>query len=162
MQTMGKKILHNEKGFALIAAILACLILLAIGMLVIQMSTSDLRTSAGTVGEKKALVAVESGVHQLLMNFGPDVTAGYNTWTPIPGGDTGGRFKITGPPPSTAPTASILPPVTMPGYALGASQQWGMMRYDASVKGENTTYKAALDVGVGIGYGPVPIGTTSR
>lgn len=158
---MGKKILHNEKGFSLIAAILACLILLAIGMLVIQMSTSDLRTSAGTVGEKKALVAVESGMHQLLQNFDPnvpwDATNGYLTRTVIPGGiDANSRFTIA------APTTSILPPVTMPGYALGASQQWGMMRYDGSVKGENTTYNTVLNVDIGIGYGPVPIGTTSR
>lgn len=158
---MEHRILNNEKGFALIAAILACLILLAIGMLVIQMSTSDLRTSAGTVGEKKALVAVESGVHQLVKNFDPnvswDASHGYNTQTVIPGGIDGNTsFTIA------APTTSTLPPVTMPGYALGASQQWGMMRYDASVKGQNTTYNTVLNVDVGIGYGPVPIGTTSR
>ena len=158
---MERKILQNEKGFALIAALLACLILMAIGMLVIQMSTSDLRTSAGTVGEKKALVAVESGVHQLLRNFDPNVpwnaTNGYLTQTVVPGGiDGNSRFTIA------APTVSILPPVTMPGYALGASQQWGMMRYDAAVKGENTTYNTVLNVDVGVGYGPVPIGTTSR
>jgi Tfp pilus assembly protein PilV len=161
MQTMKKKILQNEQGFALIAALLACLILLAIGMLVIQMSTSDLRTSAGTVGEKKALIAVESGIHQLLKNFDPnvpwDATHGYVTQTVIPGGiDDRSRFTIS------VPTASTLPPVTMPGYALGASQQWGMMRYDTAVKGESTTYSTVLNVDVGVGYGPVPIGTTSR
>lgn len=154
---MKKEILHNEKGFALVAAILGCLILLAIGMLVAQISTSDLRTSAGTVGEKKAMAAVESGAQQLLRNFDPAVTSGYGTATVVPGGvDANSRFTVA------APTASNLPPRTIPGYALGASQQWGLMRYDSSVRGENTTYKTVLNVDVGVGYGPVPVGTASR
>ena len=151
---MEKKILilQNEKGFALIAAILACLILLAIGMLVIQMSTSDLRTSAGTVGEKKALIAVESGVHQLVKNFDPnvpwDATHGYGTQTVIPDGiDGNSRFTIA------VPVASTLPPVQITANSL---ENWQMMRYNTSVKGENTTYNTVLNVDIGIGYGPVP------
>jgi hypothetical protein len=69
---MKKLILSNEKGFALLAALMACLILLAIGILVINMSTGDLFTSSATVGIKKAQLAVESGAPKLLNDVRPE------------------------------------------------------------------------------------------
>jgi Tfp pilus assembly protein PilX len=169
MAIMENKILNNEKGFALIAAILACVILFAIGMLVIQMSTSDLRTSAGTVGERKALAATESGIHKLVQDFSPNsatwtATNNYTTncssssptyiWQVISEGiDANTQFAVC------APTLSSQPPVAMPGYAFG---EWAMMRYDGRVVGKNTTYNSSISVDVGIGYGPIPIGTDSR
>jgi hypothetical protein len=167
METM-KIIISNEKGFALVAAIIASLILLAVGILVINMSTGDLRASAVTVGEKKALSAVESGVHRLMQDFSSDSatwTAAYNystdctTATPayiwrtinsatdgIDGADQNTQFAIC------APTASSLPPLAIPGYA---TEDWGMMRYNSKVVGRNTSYNSSVTVDIGIGYGPV-------
>ncbi|MCX5827821.1 MAG: hypothetical protein NTV58_07445 [Deltaproteobacteria bacterium] len=177
MATMKKISLASEKGFALVAAIIACLILLAIGMLVINLSTKDLRTSSVTVGNNKSLAAVESGTHRLVQNFSPDsstwvptplntdfsytttanctaTTPTYN-WRALAAGDAATQYAVC------APTNSNLPPVPIPGYALG-SGGWGMMRYNARVVGKNDSYNSTVSVDVGIGYGPVPIGTSSR
>jgi hypothetical protein len=166
------RILTNEKGFALVAAILAGLILLAVGILVINMSTGDLRSSAVTVGDKKALSATESGIHRLVQDFSPDSTTwtaanNYTTnctatspaydWRPINSGiDANTQFAVC------APTQSNLPPVTLPGFALGPGQEWAMMRYNGRVAGKNTSYNSFITVDIGIGYGPVPVGTASR
>lgn len=159
----------NEKGFALVAAIIASLILLAVGILVINMSTGDLRSSAITVGDKKALAATESGIHRLVQDFSPDSTTwtaanNYTTnctassptyiWRSIASGtDANTQFAVC------APTLSSQPPVNLPGYALG---EWAMMRYDGRVAGKNTSYNTSTTVDIGIGYGPVSIGTSSR
>jgi len=60
-----------RKGFALIAALLANLILLAVGILAVNLSSGDIRVSMRTVGDKKALNAAETGVHELSRLFDP-------------------------------------------------------------------------------------------
>ncbi len=169
METSKKNPLADERGFALVAAIIACLILLAIGMLVINLSTKDLRTSSVTVGNNKSLAAVESGTHRLVQDFNPDTTTwttanNYTTnctattptyiWRTIASGvDASTQYAIC------APTNSNRPPIPIPGYALG-SGGWGMMQYNARVVGKNDSYNSSVSVDVGIGYGPVPIGTS--
>jgi hypothetical protein len=166
MATIKITTLSNEKGFALLAAIVASLILLAVGMLVINMTTGDLLTTKMTVGNKKALAATESGIHRLIQDFNPEPATwtaanNYTTdcasnptnptyiWRSIPGGtDATTRFAIC------APTGSNMPFIPFPGSALG---EWGMMRYDATVVGGNTSYNSQDTVTVGIGYGPVPM-----
>jgi hypothetical protein len=168
MVSMKKMILSNEKGFVLLAAIMASLILLAVGMLVANMSTGDLLSSSVTVGNKKALAAVESGVHTVVHTFNPlpstwieannytiDCAAALPNyhWRPISSGTVAGidvrtRFAVC------APWTSLLAPVPVPGHAI---ESWGMMRYNGGVVGENTSYNSRAKVDIGIGYGPVPM-----
>jgi hypothetical protein len=166
MAIMKKTTLRNEKGFALLAAIIASLILLAVALLIINMSVGDLKASSMTVGNKKALVATESGIHQLIKDFSTDPTTwttanNYTTdcvtnptnptyiWRSIPGGtDTNTKFAIC------TPAVSSMPTLNVPGFAIG---QWGYVRFDVSVVGENTTYGSKNQIDVGIGYGPVPL-----
>lgn len=164
MDTMKKMIFNNEKGFALIAAIIACLILLAVGMLVINLSTGDLRSSSATVGNKKALAAAESGVHRMIQDFNPDAATwttanDYTTdcatnptnpsyiWRQInTGADANTQYAVC------APTASDLPPLSVPGSAI---DEWAMIRYNSSLVGSNTSYNSLTRINIGIGYGPV-------
>jgi hypothetical protein len=141
---MKKNILSNEKGFALLAALMACLILIAIGILVINMSTGDLFTSSATVGYKKAILAVESGVPKVINDVQPSnwttgnphhysaveyinpVTGvhypcgadGYPDtqydWQTIPGG-TDSHTQFA----ICIPTQSALPDIPVAGYELG-------------------------------------------
>jgi len=180
MATIKIMTLGNEKGFALLAAIVASLIILAVGMLVINMSVGDLRATSMTVCSKKALAATESGIHRMIQDFDPSGswdaahnysplhdlsgnlcgTANYSSsnyiWRSIPGGtDANTKFAIC------APTTSNMAFIPFPGSAIG---EWGMMRYDANIVGENTNITcnqlgtASLEtVTVGIGYGPVPM-----
>ena len=74
MTTMKKTTFRNEKGFALLAAIIASMILIAVAMLVINMSVGDALTSTLTMGNKKAMLAAESGIDQVIQNFNPNST----------------------------------------------------------------------------------------
>jgi Tfp pilus assembly protein PilX len=158
----------SEKGFALATALMACAILFALAMLIIQLSTGDLKVSVKNVGDKKAMIAAESGIHRLVQDFSSDSTAwtaanNYTTnctattpayiWQTIASGvDANTKYAVC------APTESALPPVRIAGYALGGDEGgWGIMRYDAGVVGKNDSYNSSVSVGVGIGYGPVPI-----
>lgn len=172
MATTKKTTLSNEKGFALLAAIIASMILLAVAMLIINMSVGDLISSSMTVGNKKGLAAAESGVNKVLQSFDPSnptndalAQAGsYTTdcvtnptnptyqWLSIPGGaDANTQFAVC------TPVMRYLPFLNPPGYSIGSDTEMGYVRYDVSVVGKNTSYGSTAQVDFGIGFGPVPI-----
>jgi Tfp pilus assembly protein PilX len=149
-----------EGGFALIAAILACMVLLALGMLVIHLSTQDLRVSARLVGDKKALSAAEYGIHTMTQGFDPanlNASAVANVQVDA-ANDPATKYTIG------TPALPITGPEMIPlvGYSIGGGQSWGQRRYDVSVTGMNTAYGTQVGVGVGLGYGPIEISTMSR
>ena len=72
---------RDERGFALIAALLANLILLAVGIVALNLSTGDIRISMRVVGDKKAVNAAEAGLHWLTVNFD---AATYGRWSVRP------------------------------------------------------------------------------
>jgi hypothetical protein len=171
---MKKIIINNEKGFALLAALIACLILIAIGVLVLNMSTGDLLTSSAAVGNKKALAAAESGISKLINDVDPDnwnVAHNYSigsncgadtfsdssyTWLTIPGGtDTHTQFAVC------QPLKSQEPPIPVQGGELGGggvshdNPQGYIYRYDSTVVGKNTSYNSQSKVGIGVGFGPI-------
>ncbi len=154
---INRKNIKSQKGFILLVAVIACAILAALGVLVISLSTGDLRTSVSTVGEKKALGAVESGYHIMTQTFDPLATSFgigliLNNWTYVDAAnDPGSKYKITN---VALSTFAPLPP---PGYSMESSQGWGMARYDVTVMGENSTYSTNAQIDVGVGYGPVSL-----
>ena len=166
MDRKTKMICTNEKGFALLAALIASLVLLAVGVLAINLSSSDQRASAVTVGDKKALAGMESGVHRLVQDFVPvpaDWTAANNytqnctstipsyIWRAIASGiDANTRFAVC------KPVESNMHPLTPWGYDL-TSGGYGIKRYDTTVVGQNTSYNSLTKVDIGIGFGPVPM-----
>jgi Tfp pilus assembly protein PilV len=173
MMIMKKNIIKNEKGFVLMAALIACLILLAIGMLVINMSTGELFTTSELVGQKKAIIAAESGVTKILNDGFPENWTAANsytedancgaegftayTWLPVQNStDITTQFAVC------APRVSSQPAMPAPGYALGggggSTVSYGYMRYDTTAVGRSTVYKAQTKIDVGVGFGPVPIG----
>lgn len=148
---------NSEEGFALIAAIMACLILLALGMLVISLSTQDIRVSTKIVGEKRALAAIDTGISALSQVFDPQNPI----LVPQTTNRADGVSKYTFNYPSTRPTVG---PIAIPlaGFSIGGGQRWGQSRYNLDVVGENTEYRTQVTVGVGIGYGPVEVSTMQR
>jgi hypothetical protein len=144
----------SEGGFALVAAIIACLILMALAMLVISLSTGDLRTTTSVVGGKRAMLATESGVQLMTQTFNPiganfGLGGGFPTqWFNVDTtNDPGSQYRYFS---SVATT-----PMPLPGY----STEWGMLRFNIVVDGRNTLYNSQQQVFVGAGYGPVPIDT---
>lgn len=152
---------NDEKGFALIAALLANLILLAVGIVALNLSTGDLRISMRSVGDKKAVNAAEAGLHWLTVNFDAATYTTLISSTPRTvenNADVNTRYKIDNiAEPTTGPAQ-----IPLPGFSIGGSQTWGQARYDARITGENPTYNTSVTIDVGLGHGPVEMGTMSR
>jgi len=159
---MSMKRARDARGFALVAALLANLILLAVGIVALNLSTGDIRVSMRSVGDKKAVNAAEAGLHWLTVNFDPanrDALEG-TTQQVDAGGDPNTRYTIDyvhDPPPGSGPAQ-----IPLPGFSIGGSQTWGQARYDARITGQNTAYKTAMTIEAGLGHGPVEMGTMSR
>jgi hypothetical protein len=161
---MGKIILkkalsrkNSESGFALIAAIMACLILLALGMLVISLSTQDIRVSTKIVGEKRALAAADTGISSLAQTFDPQIPV----LVPTTVNRADGVSSYTINYPATRPTVGATT-IPLAGFSIGGGQRWGQSRYNMDVVGRNTEYNTQVTIGVGVGYGPVELSTMSR
>jgi len=147
---------RDEKGFALIAALMANLILLAVGFIALNLSTQDLRISMKFVGDKKAMSAAEAATHWVMVNFDPGnpgaVARENRPLTELAAGlDSRGRITITQPVPSTLGPVQISGPA---GYDMG-STQWVLLRYDTTVTGRNEDHRTSVTIDVGVGYGPV-------
>jgi Tfp pilus assembly protein PilX len=154
---------RRPQGFALITALIATIIILALGVLVIQLSTQDLRSSSATVGEKKALTAADTGIHQLMRDFDPQAaggTAGFAaTDVVVDATDAPGDQYSIGVPALPASGPAFIP---MSGYSIGGGQTWGQKRFNVDVTGENIRYDTKVQIGIGVGYGPIEISTMSR
>jgi len=139
---------------------MACLILFALTMLILNLSTSDLRVSSQSVGHKKAMIAAETGIHRMMQSFDPqNMAASAVTGIQVDStNDPNSVYTISTP---TMPTGGpeFLP---LTGYAIGGGQQWGQRRYNVDVTGINTQYNTRVTVGVGVGYGPIEISTMMR
>lgn len=150
--------IRKELGFALVAALLSVWILTAVGVLVFTVTTQDVRISSRMVGEKKAFMAAEAGVHQLTAGFDPlnlNDTTRYNLFFPVDSGMEPDTFYRIGTPaiPTRGPAS-----IPMPGH----SQPWGSNRYVSIVTGMNNRYQSSVQVETGVGFGPVEITTAYR
>lgn len=160
---------EGNRGFALVTAILAVMILMALGFLAISVTTGDLKVSRNIVGEKKAQAAAEAGIHRLLEGFDPSV--GMSTLT-LPSGqqsaNTWQQVDASADPDSKYTVGTVSRPAAGPdmlplvGYSMGGGQSWGQRRYITSVTGSNTRYGSSVQIDVGMGYGPIEISTMSR
>jgi len=148
--------IRHEGGFALIAAVLANLILLAVGIIALNLSTQDLRISMKVVGDKKAMSAAEAATHWLMLNFDPANSAAVakenRPLTELAAGlDPRGRVTIKQPVLSTVGPVQISGPT---GYDMGTTQ-WVLLRYDTTVTGRNEDHRTSVTIDVVVGYGPV-------
>jgi hypothetical protein len=145
---------NSEDGFALVAAIMACLILLALGMLVISLSTQDIRVSAKIVGEKRSLAATEEGIHSLSQTFDPQNPVNAPVTTTRADGVSNYTINYPATVPARGPSA-----IPLTGYSIAGGDAWGQLLYNISVTGRSTEYNTQVTIGVGVGYGPVDITT---
>jgi len=148
-----------ERGFALVAALLAIWILTAVGILVFSVSTQDLRISSRLLGEKKAFSAAETGLHWLTQNFDcANPTASERALqrvdpvdnTPA---DPQDQYSVRPGPTGWYPTSG---PATI--WYPGFENEWGRTRYESLVTGTNLRYHSSVEIHAGIGYGPIKIG----
>ncbi len=161
MATIKKMILNNEKGFVLLLAVIACLILVAISVLVMNMTAGNLFSSSETVGNKKAFSAVESGVQEQLLTFqpGPETWTTANNYTQNCAAniDSSGYIWQTITDASNSTTVGVDSNTV---FSTCQPAQYGApvpsagggfwCRYTEEIIGRNTLYNSVARVGVGI------------
>ena len=159
MYTMKEMNLQNEKGFALLAAIIAFFILLAVGMLVINMSAGDLISSSMSVGNKKANIAVESGIFTLMENFNPANLNGYYACTgtvtaaTIPSSAWQTASNTDADPNTKYVICNVTSDATKANLYLPFDGiKFSLHRFNTTVIGENSSYNSLMKVNVGVGY----------
>jgi len=149
--------IQSQKGFALVTAILACVILMALAILVMNMSTNDLRVSGRNVGEKTALNAADTGTQVMLRNFDylTRETNPLPTDTQVAPDDDSAIFTITHPDlPSYHSNIS--------GYSMAGGQKMVRNVYPLESEGRSITHDTRAVVEFAIGNGPNPGDTDYR
>jgi Tfp pilus assembly protein PilX len=147
-----KYYINSEKGFALLLALIACVILVALGALVINLSIGDIKTSGSILGNKRAMLAAEKGVNRLIQAFNanPDLTSVVNKFAQYKAEDL-----------AVDPNSNYVistPLRTAAQSMVGYSPPWGMATYSINVTGSNgaAAYSGKqATIGVGLGYGPI-------
>ena len=155
------KNINSSKGFVLVAALIACVILSALSILVVTLSTGDLKTTVVILGGKKATASTESGYYVFTQSFDPlkctfiannFVTActnlAFGGWQNVDAANIpGAQYRLIG------VAKNNMPPIMEAGYP----SDWGMVRYDAQLEGRDTTYNSKMQMDMGVAYGPVPL-----
>jgi hypothetical protein len=144
----------SEKGFVLIAAIMAVMIMLAVSFFILTTSTQDIRISARLVGERKALSAAEAGAMAVYASaFDLPTMAANNSNTPIlvdPINDPSTSYIVH----TTLNTT--IPPIQTPGYTGG----YGSPVYSNIITGTDSNYGSSASIDIGLSPPPLPSDTT--
>ena len=142
----------NEQGFIIVLALLALLLLTAVGALVFNLTTQDIRVSTRSVGEKKAFSAAQAGQHRLIQQSNLNVGLIRNyTVTSVqvdPSSDPASRYSI-----SNTNIQGLPGSLNLAAYEIG---NWALSTTSKIVEGENTNYGSRVSIEVGVGYGPIP------
>ncbi len=149
----------NEQGFIIVVALLALLLLTAVGALVFNLTTQDIRVSTRSIGEKKAFSAAQAGIHILSVqsNANAGIIGNFLVSVPSqidPAADPATRYTI-----GDVNIPGVPPSLPMAGYEITGSKSWGQTVTPKSVTGLNQNYNSRVTIDVGIGYGPIEIST---
>lgn len=140
----------SEEGFVLIAAILATMIMIALGLYALTTTTQDIRISSRLVAERKAFSAAECGLHTLCLTFDPAMAA-LNNQACDAANDPNNRFDIAAPARNAA-----LPDIPAIGSDITGGKRWVSQIFDTTITGRDQSYNSSVPVAVGVTFGPVP------
>lgn len=140
----------SESGFVLVAALMALMILMALGFFVLTTTTQDLRMSSRLVGERKAFSAAECGLHTLCLTFDPAMAAVSNQACDATN-DPSNVFDIAAP-----ERNDNLPDIPAIGSDITGGKRWVSQIFDTTITGKDTNYNSSVPVAVGVTFGPVP------
>ena len=163
MHLVNKLKLRDESGFAFIAALLAMLIMVSLGVLIFTLTTRDVRVTIKLMGEKKAFSAAEHGIHWLMQQYVPGAAlanpvtacggkAGFFQVSTDAYADSGTCFSFSQPVQPTSGGGSMIP---LEGYSNTGSSSFGLTPSDSEVTGVNTRYMSQLSIAAELGYGPI-------
>ncbi len=142
MSDMKKNQKNSERGFALVVALIACMILIALGALIMTLSTGDIKTSSQILGQKRAMIAAEKGVQRLIQQYNFDnIPNAMQTTLPADlAVDQFSQYQIA------------IPNATGTMHPAGFSMDWQLSTYDVNVTGWHEHYTGNVTIGVGIGH----------
>ena len=142
---------NSERGFILIVALMAIMILTAIGFFALTTTSQDIRISSRIVGERKAFSAAQAGLHAFcLMNFTSG--ASYPDLVVDAANDPNARYDI-----GTVAIDPALPKMPAPGE--DESKKMVHQIYQTEITGRIIGAGSRVSTDVGVKYGPVPDGT---
>ncbi|HDQ03952.1 MAG TPA: hypothetical protein ENN23_05190 [Deltaproteobacteria bacterium] len=147
-----KRRLKSQDGFVLVVAVIAVMIMIAVGFLALTVSTQDIRISSRMVGETKAFSAAEAGVTEASRRLNP-IDLQPIPWTVYdPDNNPGVGFEA-----GTPDRYLDFPSIDFPGYSL--RHDWAGAVFSTTVTGEDRNYKSRARISVGIAYSPSPSDT---
>jgi Tfp pilus assembly protein PilX len=143
----------SEDGFVLIAAIMAVMIMLAVGFFILTTSTQDIRISSRLVGERKALSAAEAGAEA---RYASTLTLNDLVATP----DVDVQIDPTNDPSVSysALTRIINGSAVAIGYDL-ASGFSGSVVYETVVTGKDSSHDSSASIAIGMVPPPTQVTT---
>lgn len=145
---MGKNILTDSKGYALVIALIMLLVLTIIGISAITTTTYETAISGNERIGTDAFYAAEAGI-QVALNQLP-VT------TPVPRTKLGEESYYWSGSPKDKSSPQYIKPLGVypkPGY----DTSWAFKRFQANATGES--FGATKEIEVQVSYGPLPAGT---
>ena len=156
----GLSLRRSQGGYALIVALLANVILLALGVLAIHMATKDIRISARVVGDKKALAAAEAAIHQLTQvfdpaNLGASVVSNVQVDSAT---DPNTTYTIFLPSKPTSGPGFV----DIAGFSISVPNAYASEKFDVRVRGQNTAYGSSVEIDASVGFGPIDRSTMHR
>lgn len=168
---ISRGILHNNQGFAMIAALMALLMLTAVGALVFTVTTQDIRVSTRVVGEKKAFSAAQAGIHGYVdylfklpdnphVNYLNNALVKNYTISDVqidPGGDPASRYAIGNPTPIAGvnPDCIVTKSVECENPTDYQRSSCRGKTIQKNVTGRNVNYNSSVTIDYGICYGPM-------
>jgi len=144
--------LKSQEGFVMIVAIMAVMILIAVGFFALTVSTQDMRISSRLLGERKAFSAAEAGINEVCRTLNPANRVPIY-WTKVDAtNDPNAEWS------ATAPTRNTnYPSIAVPGSDL--TDAFAGAVFDTAVTGRETSYNSRVNINVGIAYTPSPSDT---
>lgn len=144
---------NPQDGFILVTALIAVMILIALGIFALTTSTQDVKAVARSVSEGNALSAAEAGVQTLCSQFNPNNTATYtNSLTPSTQiyiqNFTNAEFSYT------LPQVTATAPA--PGNDITVTNNWQYQVYNTQVTGYDNLWGGSVTLNIGI-MNPTPV-----
>ncbi|MGA2525201.1 MAG: hypothetical protein ABSF79_01090 [Smithellaceae bacterium] len=131
----------SEGGFVLIAALMAVMILMAVGFLALTVTSQDILISSRLVGERKALSAAEAGAQQLCVSLNIAAPQAISACA-----------DLTNDPSSCYTTTIPIRDPNMPTMAAAGSgnlaQGSGGSVYDTTVTGSDASHNSSVSIAI--------------
>lgn len=138
-----KRTSNSEQGFVLIVAIMAIVILTAIGFFALTMISGDLMISSRLTGDRKAFSAAESGVHAIYassLNFTALLSYSISCTQVDPTNDPSTCYSVS----NTINTYNQAP------VSGGGCTNCSSFIYNTDITGQDTTYGSSVKISIGM------------